>query len=185
MSKFDQFATIIKQGGIVLCPTDTIWGLGCDPTNLVAVERIIELTKRPASKSFILLVDNTRWVEKFIPNFPEVCYDLIDFSEEPLTIIYPGAIGLPKSVLAEDGSVGIRVTKDSYCITYLRAINNPLLLTSANLRDESPPVYFQDIHPDIVKGVDYILEGSIPEKNGKQSKIIKIGKNAEISIIHG
>lgn len=185
MSNFDEFVKTIKSGGTVLYLSDTIWGLGCDPANEAAVEKIIALKNRPENKSFIVLTDHFRFLERIVPEFPEVCYDLIDLSTEPLTIIYPNAKGLSKQVLAEDGSVGIRLTKDPYCMSYLKALGGPLLSTSANLSGEPFPKSFEDIHPSILKGVDYILENKIKKSNPKPSKIIKIGLDSRIEIIRG
>lgn len=185
MNNFDTFVKTIKSGGTVLYLSDTIWGLGCDPSNESAVEKIIQLKNRPTEKSFIVLTDHFRFLEKIVPEFPEVCYDLVDLSTDPLTIIYPNAKGLAKQVTAEDGSVGIRVTKDPYCISYLRALNGPLLSTSANLSGEPFPKSFKDIHPSIIAGVDYILECTQERKNPRPSKVIKIGLDSRIEIIRG
>src|SRR6218665_2922987 len=123
----------LKAGKTILYPTDTIWGIGCDATNEEACQRVLEIKNRPADKSFVLLADSFQMIEKYIPEFPSVCYDLVDLSEKPLTIIYPNAQGLAKSVLATDGSVGIRLTKDPLCLALIRSIRKPIVSTSANL----------------------------------------------------
>lgn len=183
MNDFNEFVKSIKAGGVVLYLSDTIWALGCDPSNTTAVERIVQLKNRAEHKSFIVLVDNFRFLERIVPDFPEICYDLIDMSTEPLTIIYPNARGLAKQVLAADGSVGIRLTKDPYALSYLKALNGPLLSTSANISGEPYPNSFEAIHPAIIKGVDYILEVQNKKPNSKPSKIIKIGLDSSIQII--
>lgn len=185
MNNFDEFVKTIKSGGTVLYLCDTIWGLGCDPSNEAAVEKIIQLKNRPENKSFIVLTDHFRFLECIVPEFPEVCYDLIDYSTEPLTIIYPNAKGLAKQVCAEDGSVGIRLTKDPYCMSYLKALKGPLLSTSANLSGQPFPKNFDDIHPNIKNGVDYILKTTEKKGSAKPSKIIKIGLDSSIEIIRG
>lgn len=185
MNNFDEFVKTIKSGGTVLYLSDTIWGLGCDPSNEAAVEKIISLKKRPEEKSFIVLIDHFRFLERMVPEFPEVCYDLIDLSTEPLTIIYPNAKGLAKQVTAKDGSVGIRLTKDPYCMSYLKALKGPLLSTSANLNGEPFPKNFDEIHPSIKNGVDYILNTTEKRGTSKPSKIIKIGLDSRIEIIRG
>jgi L-threonylcarbamoyladenylate synthase len=183
MNNFSEFVKTVRAGGVVLYLSDTIWALGCDPTNELAVEKIIQLKNRTDNKSFIVLIDHFRFLERIVPEFPEVCYDLMELSTEPLTIVYPKARGLAKKVLSNDGSVGIRLSKDPYTLSYLKALNAPLLSTSANRSGDPYPKCFEDIHTDIVKGVDYILENKGNDKSTKPSKIIKIGLDSSIEII--
>lgn len=173
----------LREGGIVLYPSDTIWGLGCDATNEEACQRISNLKGRSDDKSFILLVDGFAMLEKYIPEFLDVCYDLVDFAEKPLTIIYPNAKGLAKSVLAADGSVGIRITKDSNCLKLIRSMRKPLVSTSANLSGQTPPTCFDDVNATIKTGVDAVVEMRLQEKMMKPSQIIKIGLNGDVKII--
>ena len=173
----------LKEGKTILYPTDTIWGLGCDATNETACQRIMEIKKRPANKSFVLLADSFQMIEKYIPEFPEVCYDLADLAEKPLTIIYPNAKGLAASVLGEDGSVGIRLTKDPICLKLIRSIGKPLVSTSANISDESHPTCFDEIALEIKEGVDAIVKDRLTEKRTAPSQIIKIGLDSSIQII--
>lgn len=173
----------LREGKTILYPTDTIWGLGCDATNEEACQQIMEIKKRPASKSFVLLVDGFPMLERYIPDFNEVCYDLADFATKPLTIIYPNAKGLAPSVVAEDGSVGIRITKDPICLALIRGIRKPLVSTSANISGESVPENFASIHPDIKSGVDAIVEERTEEICTTPSQIIKIGLDGSVNII--
>lgn len=173
----------IREGGIILYPSDTIWGLGCDATNDEACQRIIDLKGRSGDKSFILLVDGFAMLEKYIPEFLDVCYDLVDFAEKPLTIIYPNAKGLAPSIVAQDGSVGIRITKDSTCLKLIRSMRKPLVSTSANLTGEASPKCFDDVSDTIKWGVDAIVELRLQEKMVKPSQIIKIGLNGDVKII--
>lgn len=173
----------LKNGGTILYPTDTIWGLGCDATDEKACQKIIEIKNRPENKSFIILVDSIQMLEKYVPEFPDVCYDLIDCADRPLTIIYPTAKGLAPSVLAEDGSVGIRVTTDPLCLKLIRSIQKPIVSTSANLSGAANPGSFADIHPDIKSKVDAIIEQRLGEKQNMVSQIIKIGLDYSIKII--
>lgn len=173
----------LKNGKTILYPTDTIWGLGCDATNEEACQRILEIKKRPAEKSFVLLADSFQMIEKYIPEFPSVCYDLVDLSEKPLTIVYPNAQGLAKSVLAQDGSVGIRLTKDPLCLALIRSIRKPIVSTSANLSGEPSPICFADISAEIKNNVDAIVKERLTEKRTQPSQIIKIGLDSSVTII--
>lgn len=173
----------LRNGGILLYPTDTIWGIGCDATDDDACKRITELKGRSDDKSFVLLADGFPMIERYIPEFPEVCYDLADLATKPLTIIYPDAKDLAPSVLANDGSVGIRITTDPICLKLIRSIRKPLVSTSANLTGEPSPTEFADIHTKIKEGVDSIVEDRLTEKRLKASQIIKIGLGGQVTII--
>lgn len=174
---------LLKEGKVLLYPSDTIWGIGCDATNDEACQHIHEIKNRPDNKSFIVLVDGFPMLERYIPEFNEVCYDIVDYSEKPITIIYPNAEGLAPSILAEDGSVGIRITKDPICLKLIRGMRKPLVSTSANLSGEPHPTEYGEISEGIKSGVDGILEEKQHEKMIKPSQIIKIGLNGEITII--
>lgn len=173
----------LKAGKTILYPSDTIWGLGCDATNEEACQRILEIKNRPENKSFILLVDSFQMIEKYIPEFPQVCYDLVDLSDKPLTIIYPNAQGLASSVLAADGSVGIRLTKDPICLSLIRSIRKPIVSTSANISGQPFPTNFESIDPTIKEQVDSILEVRTNEQLATPSQIIKIGLDSSIQVI--
>lgn len=173
----------LRKGQIILYPSDTIWGIGCDATNDEACRRITQLKGRGAGKSFILLVDNFAMIERYVPEFHEVCYDLADFADKPLTIIYPNAQGLAPSVLAEDGSIGIRITKDPNCLKLIRSIRKPLVSTSANLSGSPSPTSYDEIDDEIKMGVDAIVPLRQNEKMVKPSQIIKIGLGGEVQII--
>lgn len=173
----------LKNGQVILYPTDTIWGIGCDATNENACQRILEIKQRPENKSFILLADSFQMIEKYIPAFPDVCYDLADLAERPLTIIYPNAKGLAPSVLAEDGSVGIRLTKDPICLKLIHSIRKPLVSTSANLSGGLHPTCFDEINPLILQGVDAIVRERLNEKCITPSQVIKIGLDSSVKII--
>lgn len=173
----------LKNGGVILYPTDTIWGIGCDATNENACQQISQIKNRPENKSFIILVDSVQMIEKYIPEFPDVCYDLIDVSDKPLTIIYPNAKGLAPSILADDGSVGIRVTKDPICLKLIRPMRKPLVSTSANLSGEANPSCFADVNQQIKDQVDAIVMEKLEAKNNIASQIIKIGLNYSIQVI--
>ncbi len=173
----------LRSGGIILYPTDTIWGIGCDATDETACQRIKELKGRNEKQSFILLVDGFPMLERYIPDFQEVCYDLVDFATSPLTIIYPNAKDLAPSVLAADGSVGIRVTYDPICQKLIRSIRKPIVSTSANISGEKSPTCFEEIQQEIKNGVDAIVSERTTEKMIKPSQIIKIDTSGNIEII--
>ena len=173
----------LKNGGVILYPTDTIWGIGCDATNEAACQKISQIKNRPENKSFIILVDSVQMIEKYIPEFPDVCYDLVDLADKPLTIIYPNAKGLAPSILADDGSVGIRVTKDPICLKLIRSMRKPLVSTSANLSGEANPSCFADVNQQIKDQVDAIVMEKLDVKNNVASQIIKIGLDYSIQVI--
>lgn len=173
----------LKEGKIILYPTDTIWGIGCDATNENACAQILELKQRPSTKSFIVLVDSIQMLEKYVPEFNEVCYDLIDCAVKPLTIIYPSAKGLAKSVLADDGTVGIRITNDPICLKLIRSLKKPIVSTSANVSGAPSPTNFENISDTIKKGVDAIVEERLKEDMSTPSQIIKIGLDGSLAII--
>lgn len=173
----------LKQGGVLLYPTDTIWGIGCDATDENACQKISEIKNRPSEKSFIILVDGFPMLERFIPDFPSVCYDLADFATKPLTIIYPNAKGLAPSIIADDGSVGIRITQDPICLKLIRALKKPIVSTSANISGKPFPTNYSEIEIDIKNKVDAIIEERIEEKMTTPSQIIKIGIDGSVKII--
>jgi len=173
---------VIKEGGIILYPTDTIWGIGCDPKNEVALEKINQLKKRN-DKNFIILVESERLLNRYAKVIPEVCYDLIDFAEKPLTIIYPKGQFVAKQVLADDGSIGVRVVKDKFCSTLIQKLKSGIISTSANVSGEKSPLKFEDISDTIKNGVDYIVNLPLANKTPQPSQIIKIGEDSQVTII--
>lgn len=173
----------LRDGGTILYPTDTVWGLGCDATNDAACKVIAKMKGRGENKSFILLVDGFPMLQRYIPEFQEVCYDLADFAVKPLTIIYPEAKDLAPTVLAKDGSVGIRITTHPVCLKLIRGMRKPLVSTSANLAGESTPTVYQDIDVLLKDSVDYIVKDRIKEICHKSSQIIKIGIKGDVEII--
>ncbi|MBU2018389.1 MAG: threonylcarbamoyl-AMP synthase [Bacteroidetes bacterium] len=181
--KIEQAVDCLKNGGTILYPTDTIWGIGCDATDDQACRKIMQLKNRPDEKSFILLMDSFRMVEQYIPDFAEVVYELVDIADKPLTIIYPNAQKLAESVIASDGSVAIRITKDPICLGLIRGLRKPIVSTSANISASASPTCFDDVEKELKTGVDFILDERIKEKNLKASQIIKIDLNGNIRII--
>lgn len=179
-----QAVNILRQGGIILYPTDTIWGIGCDATNAQAVNRIYQLKQRQDNKAMLCLLDNAGKLNRWIKQVPDIAYDLIQLTDKPLTIIYPQAIGLAPNLIGDDGSVGIRITSEIFSATLCRQLNRPIVSTSANISGQQPPKNYSMISPEIRNGVDYIAKYRRTD-NAPQlpSSIIKLGINNEIEII--
>lgn len=183
-SQIDAAIKVLKEGGIILYPTDTIWGLGCDATNPEAVEKIYKLKQRPDSKSLIVLAANTDMVCKYIKQMPEIAISLMEVNDKPMTIIYPGAIGLAKNVIAEDGTVGIRVPLNEFCTKLITRFHKPIVSTSANLSGEPAPIYYEDISDEMLDAVDLVVDPDFEEEcTHHASQIIKVGLKNEIEII--
>ncbi|MDX1653282.1 MAG: L-threonylcarbamoyladenylate synthase [Brumimicrobium sp.] len=173
----------LKRGNTILYPSDTLWALGCDATNEKAVERIFSIKERPENKPFIVLVNSVMMLERYVPEFPEVCYDLIDNSEKPLTIIFDNPDGLPDLIKGEDGSLGIRITKDPLCSQIIRGLNKPLLSTSANKHGKPFPKSFEEIDPVVIERTDFVLNPPGHRLLNVPSSIIKIGTDSSVKII--
>jgi L-threonylcarbamoyladenylate synthase len=176
--------TILKDGGTILYPTDTIWGIGCDATNPGAVEKIYLLKRRMERKSLIILLDKAERISDYVTFIPEIAWDLLKSIDTPLTIIYPEAKNLAENVVAEDGSVAIRVVKSEFCRRLIQDFGKPIVSTSANISGENPPVGFRTVDKEIINGVDYVVDESLDEIHElKASRIIKLNKNGEFQVI--
>jgi L-threonylcarbamoyladenylate synthase len=175
---------VLKSGGIILYPTDTIWGIGCDATNEDAVQRIYEIKKREDSKSMLVLMENPALLERYIDEVPDVAWDLIEISTTPLTVIYPKAKNLAKNLIATDGSIGIRFTKETFSSQLIQRFRKPIVSTSANISGEKSPAFFNEISEEIKKQVDYIVVYRQSDLTpSKPSGIIKLGTGGKIDII--
>jgi len=175
---------ILKSGGLVLYPTDTIWGIGCDATNPEAVKKIYQLKQREESKSMLVLVDNADRILRHVRNVPDVAWQLIDVNDKPMTIIYPGACNLAQNLINHDGTIGIRIVQDEFCQKLISRLNKPLVSTSANISGQPAPAIFDEISDEIKKGVDYIVNWRQDETSEAQpSSIIKVSIRDEIEII--
>jgi L-threonylcarbamoyladenylate synthase len=175
---------VLKNGGTILYPTDTIWGLGCDATNEKAVEKIFKLKHRADNKSLIVLVDNNVKLERYIKEVPDVAWQIIEYTSKPTTLILDGAMGLAKNVIAQDGSVGVRICKHPFCTPLLQKFTKPIVSTSANISGESSPTSFHEISNDIKKNVDLIID--LPEfyiSKNSASSIIKIKQNLQVEVL--
>ena len=147
----------MREGGVILYPTDTIWGIGCDATNEDAVRRVYEIKQRQDSKAMLVLVDSSVKVDFYVQDVPEVAWDLIDLADKPLTIIYSGARNLAANLLAEDGSVGIRVTNEDFSKRLCQQFRKAVVSTSANISGQPSPRNFSEISEEVKSAVDYIV----------------------------
>jgi len=175
---------VLKSGGIILYPTDTIWGIGCDATNEKAVEKIYELKSRPDSKSMILLLDLPGRLLNYISEVPQQAYELMELSEQPLTLVLDGAKNIAPNLVAADGSVGIRIVLDEFCQNLVGRLRKPLVSTSANISGKNAPTNFSEVSPEIIAGVDYVVQWrQDDDTRHKPSTILKVGKGGEIKFI--
>lgn len=173
----------LKQGGLILYPTDTVWGIGCDASNDEAVKKVFRLKQREDSKALICLVADDRMLKKYIKKIPEVAYDLLDISEEPMTIIYDGPQNLAPNLIAEDNTIAIRIPNDDFCFQLLRRFNGAIVSTSANISGQPTPKSFKEISKDILKGVDYVVNLHHEKISTKPSSVIKLGNDGQVKII--
>ena len=176
--------SVLKRGGIILYPTDTIWGLGCDATNEAAVASIYAIKQRDSSKRMLILVDSVKMLEEYTSEIPDIAYKLIEVASNPLTIIYPKAKNLAKNLIASDGSIGIRVVKNEFCQALIGELKNPITSSSANLAGQNSPLGYFGISNEIKMSADYIVPLHLEElSTAKSSDIIKVKKNGQIEVI--
>ncbi len=174
----------LSAGGTLLYPTATIWGIGCDATQPSAIDKIRKIKQRPRQKSFILLLSQKEQLAHYVKNIPQKIDRWLNQTSRPLTIIYPNARHLPSSLIASDGSIGIRLTPDPFCQQLINRINKPLVSTSANISGSPSPKNFQEVASPIKNAVDYCVDPSMASRSrGKASKIIKFYENGTIETI--
>ncbi len=179
-----QACEVMSQGGVILYPTDTIWGIGCDATNEEAVRRVYEIKRRIDSKALIVLTDSEPKVEFYVSEVPEIAWQLIEVAVKPLTIIYPDARNLAPNLLAEDGSVAIRITRETFSQRLCQRFRKAIVSTSANVSGEPAPHNFDEISNEIKEAVDYIVETRRDERDkATPSSIIKLEADGTIKII--
>ena len=186
---------VLKKGGVILYPTDTVWGLGCDATDPEAVEKIYRIKNRPDSKSLVLLASDLDMVARYVKEIPEMAVRLVEVNDRPMTIIYPDAIAaaagepadrhcLAHNVVAEDGSVGIRIPMMDFCVELVRRLGRPIVSTSANISGEPTPKKWSEISAAVKDAVDYTVDPSLESgATGQSSSIIKVGLDSTIQII--
>jgi L-threonylcarbamoyladenylate synthase len=182
--EIEQSLEFLQKGKVILYPTDTVWGIGCDATIYKAIKRIYKIKQREEAKSMIVLLDSPESLEKYVEQVPPVVYDLMENAISPLTIIYPKAKDVLKNIRAEDGSIAIRIIKDEFCAELIRRLGKPLISTSANLSGQPPASTFDKVDPLIKEKVDYIVGihhsrvASI-----KPSTIVKFDENGALKVI--
>lgn len=193
----DEAVKVLRDGGVILYPTDTVWGIGCDATNEKAVAKVFEIKRRSEAKSLVLLACDLDMVARYIREIPSIAIDLVEVNDAPMTIIYPGAQYLAPNAVAEDGSVGIRiplVPEDEagtlrgadFTRELVRRLRKPLVSTSANISGEPTPGNFSEISQEIVSAMDYVVLRSVDSgSTGRPSQIIKLGLGGEVQIIRG
>jgi len=175
---------VLRAGGVILYPTDTVWGLGCDATNEKAVKRIFEIKKRADAKAMLVLIDNPAKLQSYVDEVPEMAWNLIELSEKPLTIIYPQAKNLASNLVAEDQTIGIRVTKEAFSNRLCAQFRKPIVSTSANISGNATPSNFSQISDEIKAAVDYVVDFRQDDlSTPKPSSIIKLGKGNLFQLI--
>lgn len=174
---------VLRNGGVILYPTDTIWGLGCDAGNAKAVERIFQIKKRADSKSMLSLVASDGMLQQFVKEVPEAAWQLIDAAVNPLTIIYDSPRGIASNLLAEDGSAGFRITSETYSRNLCQRLRHPVVSTSANISGKPAPRSFREIDTEIINAVDYVAEYGRDIEKTFPGNIIKVTDSNVITII--
>jgi len=171
---------VLRSGGVLLYPTETVWGIGCDATNEDAVEMVLELKKTTDRKSMIVIVDDFSMLKRYVKTFPHQAVNILKESKKPTTIIYPGAKNLAENIIAPDDSVGMRITTNPFCLELLKKFKKPIVSTSANFTGNPTPVKFRDINIDIIYNSDYVVRwGQDKDSITEPSQIIKILDNGE------
>jgi L-threonylcarbamoyladenylate synthase len=174
---------IIKEGGIILYPTDTVWGIGCDATNAEAVEKIYKLKQKLDSKGMIVLMNGEKMMYNVFKDIPEVAWQIIDLSEKPTTLILDKPRNVAANLITTDNALGIRIVKEPFCFKLMEKMKKPLVSTSANISGKPTPIAFKDISPEIIKGVDYVVNLHREKIMGKPSTIIKLTNDSQVKVI--
>ncbi len=175
---------VLKRGGVILYPTDTVWGIGCDATRSDAVKKVFEIKKRADSKAMIVLLDSAERLDRYVDDVPEVALQLIEVADRPTTIVFDGARNVARELVAEDGSIGIRITNEEFSNKLCRALRRPLVSTSANISGQPAARIFNEISPEIKNAVDYIATTRRDDTSlSKPSCVIKIGEGGTIKIL--
>lgn len=182
-TEINKALNVLKNGGLILYPTDTVWGIGCDASNADAVKKIYTLKQRADSKALICLVADDRMLKKHVKLIPEAAISIIEQSNKPTTIIYDEGQYLASNLIADDGSIAIRIPDDDFCYWLSRKLNAPLVSTSANISGEPTPNSFKEISQEVLKGVDYVVNLQHEKVCNKPSSIIKLSRGGIVKII--
>ena len=174
----------LRRGGLILYPTDTVWGIGCDATNEEAVRRIFALKQRAEAKAMLCLVDSANRLQRYVRQVPDVAWDLIEFAERPLTLILDGAVNLAPSLIAEDGSVGLRVTREAISHELCYRLQKAVVSTSANISGQPAAAIFSEIDPAVIAGVDYVMRSRQNDtKPTRPSQIMRLKADGEFKVL--
>jgi L-threonylcarbamoyladenylate synthase len=179
----EQCLQVLNEGGIILYPTDTIWGLGCDATNAAAVDKIMALKQRPPFKSFVVLVAEERDVLQYAASVDLAVFDYVQQQQKPVTVIYEHAVNLAENVLADDGSVAIRICNEAFCRTLIKRFRKPIVSTSANISGQPSPAFYRQVDMQVVNGVDYVVQYRQEEEMPSTPSAIVKWKDGQVEII--
>lgn len=174
---------VIQQGGIILYPTDTVWGIGCDATNSEAVAKIYKLKQRAETQSMIVLMNGEKMMYNVFREIPEVAWQILDLSENPTTLILDDPRNVAPNVIGTDKTLGVRIVKEPFCYKLMERMKKPLVSTSANISGQPTPKSFAEISPEIINGVDYVVNLQREKVSGKPSTIIKLTRDSQVKII--
>lgn len=183
LTEIEKSIEILKQGGIILYPTDTIWGIGCDAANAEAVSKIYRLKRREESKSMICLINSERMLYQIFDKIPETAWQIMDLSEKPTTLVLDMPKNIAKNLIAADNTLGVRMVKEPFCYKLMERLKKPLVSTSANVSGYASPRSFQEISPEILKGVDYVVNLHREKVCSQVSSIIKLSLDNQVKII--
>ncbi|WP_442845219.1 L-threonylcarbamoyladenylate synthase [Leeuwenhoekiella sp. H156] len=183
IDEVNESLTILKRGGLLLYPTDTVWGIGCDATNAEAVDKVYELKKRPESKALICLVSDLKMLRQYVEDIPEVAYNILKYAGQPTTIVYDNPIRIAENLVAEDNTLGIRIVQDEFCQALIRKLGKPLVSTSANLSGEPTPMRYPEISSAVLEGVDYVVNLQRKHKSTKSSTVIRLSSDGQVKIL--
>lgn len=180
----DEAVKVLKAGGLILYPTDTVWGIGCDATNEEAVQRIYALKRSENKHAMLVLCPSADEIVRYVNRAPGIAFEVMEMATSPLTLILPGAVGVAKNLIPDEGTLGVRVPDHAFCQLLLRKLGRPLVSTSANISGEKTPRTLSEITPEIVAGVDYVVNPRFEGRpTGKSSSIIAFGENGEVRVI--
>jgi L-threonylcarbamoyladenylate synthase len=174
---------VLKRGGLLLYPTDTVWAIGCDATHPDAIDRIHRLKQKAKNNGLICLVSDFRMLQQYVEDVPEVAYDILKYAAKPTTIIYDEPIRVAENLIAPDNTLGIRVCRNKFCNILLKKFKRPIVSTSANFTGAPTPKSFKDIDPAIIAGVDYVVNIDRERKSSKPSAIIKLSNDGKVTVI--
>lgn len=181
--EIEQTIQVLKRGGLILYPTDTVWGIGCDATNADAVDKVFALKQRVEANALICLVSDFKMLNQYVEEIPEMAYDILKYADKPTTIVYPDPIRIATNVINQDNTLGIRVCRNTFCNMLLKKFRKPLVSTSANISGQPTPLHFNQISQNIKNGVDYVVNYDRDVKSNKPSTIIKLDLDGKVQVI--